>query len=182
MMFRLRAWQVHASLMLLLSMFIVYLQAYVLGRMQSSWFHVDLATVFVVYVSIEHLLLGALIRIFVVAALMHMFSGAPDGFYLMFFMLALVISNILARFFALHKLNSQFLIFAGIFCLKFVLVYGSLSRVQRVPDGWAFLSRVAPSLIMTTLLSVPLFALFATIDSLFDASARRDHRQELVEN
>jgi hypothetical protein len=118
----------------------------------------------------------------VVASLMHMFSGAPDGFYLMFYLIALVISNTLARFFALHKLSSQFLIFAGIFCLKFILVYGSLSKAQRVSDLTSFLLRVSPSLIVTTLVSVPLFSLFSMIDGLFDASSRRDHRQELAES
>jgi hypothetical protein len=181
-MIRLRAWQAHATVMVILAMTLVYFQAYVLGRLSSPWLHVDLATVFVVYVSIEHLLLGALVRIFIVAALMHMFSGAPDGFYLMFYLLALVIANVLARFFALHKLNSQFLIFAGIFCLKFVLVYGSLSKLQRVADFGSFFREVAPSVIVTTLVSVPLFAFFSAIDGLFDASSRRDHRQELVEN
>jgi hypothetical protein len=126
--------------------------------------------------------LGALVRIFVVAGLMHMFSGAPDGFYLMFYLLALVISNVLAKFFALHKLSSQFLIFAGVFCLKFVLIYVSLSKFQRVADFGSFFLEVAPSVVVTTLLSVPLFALFSAIDGLFDASSRRDHRQELLEN
>lgn len=181
-MFRFRAWQVHATVMILLAMFIVYFQAYILARSQSPWLHIDIATIFVVYVSIEHLLLGALLRILVVASLMHMFSGAPDGFYLMFFLMALVISNTLARFFALHKLSSQFLIFAGIFCLKFVLVYGSLSKAQRASDLVSFLLRVSPSLIVTTLVSVPLFSLFSMIDGLFDASSRRDHRQELAES
>lgn len=181
-MIRLRAWQVHATVMILVAMVLVYFQSYILGRMHSPWLHLDLATVFVVYVSIEHLLFGALLRIFIVAALMHMFSGAPDGFFLMFYLLALVISNILARFFALHKLSSQFLIFAGIFCLKFVLIYGSLSKAQRAPEVWQFIWRVAPGFMMTTLASVPLFAFFAQLDGLFDASARRDHRQELVES
>jgi len=181
-MIRLRAWQAHATLMIVLAMAIVYFQAYVLGRLGSPWLQVDLATVFVVYVSIEHLLLGALVRIFIVAALMHMFSGAPDGFYLMFYLLALVIANVLAKFFALHKLSSQFLIFSGIFCLKFVLVYGSLSKFQRVADFGSFFREVAPSVLVTTLCSVPLFAFFSAIDGLFDASSRRDHRQELAEN
>jgi len=166
-MIRLRAWQVHASVMILVAMVLVYFQSYILGRMHSPWLHLDLATVFVVYVSIEHLLFGALLRIFIVAALMHMFSGAPDGFFLMFYLLAL---------------GSQFLIFAGIFCLKFVLIYGSLSKAQRAPEVWQFIWRVAPGFMMTTLASVPLFAFFAQLDGLFDASARRDHRQELVES
>lgn len=181
-MFRLRAWQVHATLMLLLSMFIVYLQSYVLARSQSPWLHIDLATVFVVYVSIEHLLFGALFRILIVSSLMHMFSGAPDGFYLMFFLMAIVISNILSRFFALHKLRTQILIFAGIFCLKFILIYASLNKIQRVPEVDQFVLKVLPSFIVTTVLSVPLFSLFSMIDGFFDASSRRDHRQDLVEN
>mgnify|MGYP003343237045 CR=1 FL=1 len=150
--------------------------------MQSPWLHVDIASVLVVYVAVEHLLLGAVVRVFVLAALMHMFSGAPDGFYLMYYLIALVVANILARFFALHKLSSQFLIFAGVFLLKFVLIYGSLSKAQRIADVWSFVTRLAPGFIVTTVFSVPLFALFSQIDGFFDASSRRDHRQELAES
>lgn len=181
-MFRFRAWQVHAGTMILLAIVVVYLQSYVLGRLQTPWLHIDLASVLVVYIAVEHLLFGAIIRAFVLAALMHMFSGAPDGFYLMYYLLALVVANVFARFFALHKLSSQFLIFAGVFFLKFVLIYVSLGKAQRVTDVWSFVARVAPGFIVTTALSVPLFALFSQVDGFFDASSRRDHRQELVES
>jgi len=180
-MFRLRAWQAHAALMLLLAAFVVYFQAYVLARASSVWLQIDVASVFVVYVAIVHLLLGALVRIAAVAALMHMFSGAPDGFYLMYYLLALVIANLMAKFFALHKLSSQVLIFFGIFLLKFVLIYNGLDRSYGGASLWKFISVIGPSLIVTTVLAVPLFALFSAIDHLFDASSRRDHRQELVE-
>jgi hypothetical protein len=180
-MFRLRAWQAHATIMMLLACILVYFQSYVLARAGSPWLHIDLASVFVVYVAIEHLLLGALIRIFVVAALMHMFSGAPDGFYLMYFLLALVLANLLAKFFALHKLSSQALIFLGIIVLKYALIYASLDKTYGGTSVWNFAARVSPSLIVTTLLAVPLFAVFSSIDQLFDGTSRRDHRQELVE-
>ncbi|MEN9809584.1 MAG: hypothetical protein RLZZ488_1151 [Pseudomonadota bacterium] len=182
MMIRMRAWQVHATLMFFLGIAVVYLQAYGLARARTPWLQIDLATIFVVYVSIEHLLLGALVRIFCVAALMHMFSGAPDGFYLMYYLLALVVANLFSRVIALHKLSSQILVFSVIFVLKFVLIYGSLVKAQRISGMLPFILSVAPSLIVTTLLSVPLFSLLARIDGLFDASARRDHRQELVES
>lgn len=181
-MLRMRAWQVHATFMVILAIAVVYFQAYVLARARSPWLHVDLATIFVVYVSIEHLLFGAILRIFCVAALMHMFSGAPDGFYLMYYLLALVISNLFSRVIALHKLSSQILVFLTIFVLKFALIYGSLAKVQRAPEVMQFIWRILPGLVVTTLLSVPLFSLLARLDGLFDASARRDHRQELVES
>ncbi len=182
MMLRMRAWQVHAVVMFVASIAIVYFQAYVLARARSPWLHIDLATIFVVYVAIEHLLLGALVRIFCVAALMHMFSGAPDGFYMMYYLLALVIANLVARVIALHKLSSQILVFSGIFLLKFVLIYVSLSKAHRAPDWMTYFLKNSPSLIVTTLFSVPLFSLLARLDGLFDASSRRDHRQELVES
>ncbi len=180
-MFHLRAWQAHAALMFLLAVVVVYFQAYVLARASSVWLQIDVASVFVVYVAIEHLLFGALVRIAAVGALMHMHSGAPDGFYLMYYLLALVIANLLAKFFALHKLSSQVLIFFGIFLLKFVLIYNGLDRSMGRSGLWKFIVITGPSLIMTTVLAVPLFAVFSAVDHLFDASSRRDHRQELVE-
>lgn len=181
-MLRMRAWQVHAAVMLILAIVVVYFQAYVLSRIQSPWLKIDLVTIFVVYVAIEHLLLGALIRISCIAALMHMFSGAPDGFFLMYYLLALVISNLVAKIIALHKLSSQILVFAGIFVLKFVLIYMSLNKAHRAPELLTFALKIAPSLIVTTLVSVPLFGVLSQLDGLFDASSRRDHRQELVES
>ena len=180
-MFHLRAWQAHAALMFLLAVVVVYFQAYVLARASSVWLQIDVASVFVVYVAIEHLLFGALVRIAAVGALMHMHSGAPDGFYLMYYLLALVIANLLAKFFALHKLSSQVLIFFGIFLLKFVLIYNGLDRSMGRSGLWKFIVITGPSLIMTTVLAVPLFAVFSAVYHLFDASSRRDHRQELVE-
>lgn len=181
-MLRMRAWQVHAAVMAILAIVVVYFQAYVLSRTVSPWLKVDLVTIFVVYVAIEHLLLGALVRIFFIAALMHMFSGAPDGFFLMYYLLALVISNLVAKVIALHKLSSQIIVFSGVFILKFVLIYGSLSKAHRAPELLTFVLKIAPSLIVTTLVSVPLFGILSRLDGLFDASARRDHRQELVES
>ena len=182
MMLRMRAWQVHAVVMAVLAFVAVYFQAYILSRSSSGWLHVDLVTIYVVYVSIEHLLFGAIVRIFFVAALMHMFSGAPDGFYLMYYLLALVISNLVAKVIALHKLSSQILVFSAIFLLKFVLIYGSLNKVHRVPELMTFVLKIAPSLIVTTVASVPLFGILSRLDGLFDATARRDHRQDLVES
>lgn len=180
-MFHLRAWQAHAVVMPLLAAFVVYFQAYVLARSSSVWLQIDVASVFVVYVAIEHLLLGALVRIAVVAALMQVYSGAPDGFYVMYYLLALVIANLTAKFFALHKLSSQVLIFFGIFLLKFVLIYNGLDHSSGALNVWKFVLVIGPSLIVTTVLAVPLFALFSAADHLFDASSRRDRRQELVE-
>lgn len=181
-MLRMRAWQGHATVMFVLAIALVYFQSYVLARSGSVWLQIDLATIYVVYVSIEHLLLGALVRVLCIAALMHMFSGAPDGFYVMYYLLALVVSNLVARIIALHKLSSQILVFLVVFILKFVLVYVSLSKSMRVPVVSRFLLDIAPSLILTTLVSVPVFSFMARLDGLFDASARRDHRQELVES
>jgi hypothetical protein len=168
--------------MFLLALAIVYFQAYVLGRARSPWLHIDLVTIFVVYISIEHLLLGALFRIFCVLTLMHVFSGAPDGFYLMYFLLALVISNLVAKVIALHKLSSQGLVFVGLFLMKFVLIYGSLSKNQRAPELTQFIFSVAPSFIVTTVASLFVFSLLSQVDGFFDASARRDRRHNWVEN
>lgn len=181
-MMRMRTWQVHAVVMFFLAFAVVYFQSYVLARARSPWLQLDLATIFVVYVSIEHLLLGALLRIFCVASLMHMFSGAPDGFYLMYFLMVLVLSNLSAKLMALHKLSSQVLVFLIIFILKFVLTYGVLNKLQRAPDVLQYIFKIGPSLVMTTIFAVPLFGLLARLDSLFDSSIRREYRQDLVEN
>ncbi|MCA2959228.1 MAG: hypothetical protein IOD12_03190 [Silvanigrellales bacterium] len=174
--------QIHFLVTLALTFGVVYLQAYVFARSPNPWFHVDLTSILVVYVSVEHFLLGAFLRVLVAGLLMQSLSLAPSGFFPMYFIVALVSANVVSRYVVLHNLSSQFLTFAGIFLLKFVLLYVVLFKLGQNPDVWAFASASLPQFVVTTLLSVPAFSLLARLDSSFEFAATRDRRAELVEN
>jgi|GEM_PF-628080 len=174
--------QLHFVVMLAVVCTVVYLQSYVFARSANPWFHVDLTAILVVYVAVEHFLLGAFVRIAVASILMQATSLAPVGFFPMYFLLALVGANLVSRYVVLHNLSSQFLTFAGIFLLKFVLLYFVLFKLgQTITVGaWALLC--LPQFVVTTLLSVPAFSLLARLDSSFEFAATRDRRAELVES
>lgn len=174
--------QIHFIVTLAITFGVVYLQAYVFARSQNPWFHVDLASILVVYVSVEHFLLGAFLRVLVAGFLMQSLSLAPSGFFPMYFIVALVSANVVSRYVVLHNLSSQFLTFAGIFFLKFVLLFFVLFKLGHNPDVWSFVLASVPQFVVTTLLSVPAFSLLARLDSSFEFAATRDRRAELVEN
>jgi len=165
-----------------ITILVVYLQAYGFARSANPWFHVDLTSILVVYVAVEHFLIGAFVRILIAGLLMQTLSLAPTGFFPMYFLLALVSANVVSRYVVLHNLSSQFLTFAGVFALKFVLLWFVLFKLGQAPDVLVFAKACLPQFIVTTLLSVPAFSLLARLDSSFEFAATRDRRAELVEN
>lgn len=163
----------------LLMMFLVCFQSMFLAELNNSWLRVDLVTVFIVYVAIEHYLLSALIKIVSAAILMQTFSSAPSGFYLMYFLLALVLSGFISRRLVLYNRLSQFIAFAGIFLLKYVLLYFALLRQIQGQFLEDFISVSYPSLIVTILVAVPLFWLFSVFDEFFEFYSLKDRTADI---
>lgn len=174
--------QLHFIITFLLTTFVVYFQAYFIARLQNPWLHVDLVTIVIVYMAIEHFLFGAFFRLMAAGALMQLLSGAPDGFFVMYFLLALVVANMISRRLVLHNMASQFLSFAGIFVLKFVLLYFVFYKLGKQPSVWNFIELSLPSLLATTACSVPLFAAFAWFDGLFEFASTRERKQEMIDS
>lgn len=174
--------QVHFLVMLAVVAVVIHLQAYTSARNPNPWFHVDLASILVVYVSVEHFLVGAFVRVVFAGLLMQTLSSAPAGFFPMYYLVALVAANVVSRYVVLHNLGSQFITFAGIFALKFVFLYFVLFKAGHSPGVAEFALQSLPQFVVTTLLSVPAFSLLARLDSSFEFAATRDRRAELVEN
>lgn len=164
---------------LIVCVFALYFQMYVFSRFSNPWLNIDLVSIVVAYMAIEHFLLGSLLRVGFLATLMQMSTAAPDGFYIMYFLLVLVGANFISRHLVLHNLFSQFLSFAGLFALKFVLLYFVVHA--NTPDitllNYLFL--VSPGFLVTTLLSVPLFSALSEFDRLFEFASPRDRKQAL---
>lgn len=177
--FSIQSRRFHFLATFLLMMFIVCFQSMVLAKSTSPWLHIDLVTIFVVYVSIEHYLLSALVKVMSAAMLMHSFSAAPMGFYVMYFLLALVFSGFLSRRLVLYNRLSQFLSFAGIFVLKFFLMYFALIRQTQDHSFGSYFVLAYPTLLVTIVLAVPLFRAFSTFDELFEFYSLRDRAPEI---
>lgn len=157
-----------------------FVQLRILSGASSLWAQVDLVTVFVAYVSIEHFLGGAVIKAMAAALLLECFSAAPAGFYVMYYLVVLVCGNILARRLALHNVLSQLAAFVAILALKLVLLY-VLFWVQGRPLPLAALARFLPSLLSTVLCAMPLLGVFSRFDALFEflpVKERRTHEAQ----
>ncbi len=157
-----------------LIVFVVYFQAYVLAAFQTPWLHVDLISIVIVFTAIEHFLGSALLRILFAAVLMQTFSWVPSNFYLMYFLIALVFANLVSRLVVLYSVFVQFLTFAGIFLIKFVLLYLVFHFSNQVEDPWLFFERAVPSFVVTTICAVPVFWFLTTFDSMFEVHRAQD--------
>ena len=159
-----------------------FLQAMLFSRLSNPWLHLDLVSVVIVYFSVEHFLFGAFLRVLYAALFMQTLSLAPPGFYLMYFLIALVLSSLISRIFVLHNVLSQLFIFSLIFLLKFVLLYFVVQKSTPLLSPVAFFWSILPTLVGTTLVSVPVFSLLAFVDSRFEYVAFRDRHADRAES
>jgi hypothetical protein len=170
--------QAHFCFMLVFVYLFGTLQAMYFAGSANPWLHLDLVSILVVYFGVEHFLFGALIRTLVGALFMQSITAAPVGFYVMYFLLALVLSNAISRFFVLHNIFSQLGIFFVIFLMKFVLLYFVMQKQGGTMEFQQFFMMNFPELAGTTLVSVPLFSFLAYVDANFEYVAFRDRRKE----
>lgn len=171
--------QVHFVASFVLAVFIVCMQSIFFAKISSPWLRIDFVTIFVVYVAIEHYPASALVKIMAAALLMQTFSSVPSGFYVMYFLLALVLSGFLSRRLVLYNRLSQFLSFAGIFILKFVLLYFALARQIKGHFFSDFFVTIYPSLLSTILVAVPCFWLLSSFDEMFAFYTLKDRQKEI---
>ncbi|BBH53582.1 hypothetical protein [Fluviispira sanaruensis] len=157
----------HFAFSLLILIFCIYFQSCLLAKMSSSWFYIDIVSIVVIYMCIEHFLFLSIIKILFAALLMQISSAAPNGFYIMYFLLVLVFSNLLSRIFVISSFLGQTFIFMSLFFLKYLLFYFTI-----VPRGFTTaLYLIASSwqgFFVTILIALPVFRLLIYIDSFFE--------------
>ena len=166
----------HFFLSLFLLVFFVYLQSCLLAKTSSLWFHVDLVTIAVIYISIQHFLPLALIKILFVAILLQTNSSVPGGFYIMYFLLIIVLSNILSKLFLFKSYFGQFFIFLSLFFLKFFLFYLTIQNRDFLTLAGLF-SISWKGFIISLLISLPLFKFLNFIDSFFEFIPSHDKKK-----
>ena len=125
-----RQW--HFLLMTAILFLCVNFQSFFSARASNPWLHLDLVSVLVVYFSIEHFLGAAFVKVTLAAFIMQATSLAPAGFFLMYFWIALVIANIMAKYVVLHNVFNQLFIFSAIFSAKFLLLRPASLRLVKI--------------------------------------------------
>lgn len=169
----------HFLVSLVLAIAVVCLQSQFIARLGSKWLHIDLVTIFVVYFAIEHYLFSSLIKILVVATLMQALSVAPSGFFVMYYLIALVFAGFLSRRLVLYNRLSQFLAFSGIFILKYVLIYFVFQSRETTGFFTDYFIEVYPTACATILAAVPLFYVFSKIDERFSLVPLSNRKPEI---
>lgn len=166
--------QIHYVVSILLILGAVYFQSYVLGMSQWSVFHVDLVTIIVVYIAVEHPMVDAIVRLLIAALAMSTLSAAPGGFFVMYYMQVLVLASFIARRVVLWGRVSQVALFGALLILKyllfavFVVSQGGLLRIG------SFVLSALPSLVSTGLVALPVFRVLAALDVFFEVQRGRE--------
>lgn len=156
---------------LFLSIFIltvaIYTQSCFLAKSSFNFMHFDLVSIVVVYICIEYFLLISVVLILYAALLLQVSSAAPAGFFVMYFLIVLVFSNLLSRFFVMSSFLGQIFIFSILFSIKYFLFYFSIPNrgisalLNLVLNSWQ-------GYIITIFLALPIFKILFFIDSYFD--------------
>lgn len=170
--------QIHFILTFLIILCTVFLQSYVIARIDSPWLRPDLITILVIYFAIEHSLYSALFKIFVGAYFFETMSAAPQGFFFMYFLIALVVSNAVSRYIVLHKMQNQVLLFAAVFLLKYVLFYFVFSADGQSPLMFDFIEFLLPGLIISSIVAVPVFLLMSQFDEKFEVGSPKRNNND----
>ena len=153
----------------------VALQTCVFSRLPSPWLHVDLATVFLIYVSLEYFLLGACFHCLTGALLLQGASSSPENFFPMYFLVVLAFSAFLARRMVFHRLYSQILVVVFLLLVKTALLGLVFAMRENPPHVQWFLSQSLPQVIVSSLLAIPLFHGLSRLDQWFSIQER--HRE-----
>ena len=166
----------HFIVTLLTLVFLVYFQSIILAKIPSFWLHIDIVTIAIVYISIEHFLPLALIKILFTALLLQVGSAAPFGFYIMYFLQVIIFANLLSKIFLFSSLFGQFFIFLIVYVLKYFLFYFTVS--PRDLETFIALFTISwKGFILTVLLALPIFRGLFFIDSFFEFLPAHDKKK-----
>jgi fumarate reductase subunit D len=155
------------------------MQTCVFSRLHSPWLHVDIATVFLIYVSLEYFLLGACFHCLTGALLLQGASSCPENFFPMYFLLVLCFSAFLARRMVFHRLYSQVLVVVVLLLLKTVLLGLVFALRDNTPNFSWFLAQSLPQVIISSLVAIPLFHGLSRFDQWFSIQERHQEPSSL---
>ena len=142
------------------------IQAAFLAQISYSWFHIDLVSIIIVYLCLEHHVLLAAIIAIIAGTLMQTCASSPHVFFVLYFMLVVVLANIISGFFVINSLVSKVIIFSVLYLIKYILFYFSLNN--RYDIGVLTLVSVYwKEFIATSIAAIFVYQLLLHFDSLF---------------
>jgi hypothetical protein len=160
----------HLLLFAVIACFFSSIQFLFLSKLETNFLKIDLMVIFMAYVAVEHFLPTAVVLIFLSASLLHSTSLAPIGFFYVYGLVILTISNLISKFVILGNTSTQFLSLSFLIFLKYffgAVLFWSQGHNEFFTD---FMSLQIPSFISTTVFSTLVITALSHIDNLFSVS------------
>lgn len=104
------------------------IQSTFLTQIGYSWFHIDLVSIIIVYLCLEHHIIFAALQAIIAGCLLQVSSSSPHVFFILYFMLVVVFANLISGFFVINSLISKIFIFSSLYLIKYILFYFSLNN------------------------------------------------------
>jgi hypothetical protein len=165
----------------LLMILLAVIQAKFLASFLSSWLQVDLLTIYVVYIAFEYGVMASSLRAFVAALLLHALSPAPQGFFMMYYLLILVIALGISRIVVMHMLSIQSVMVFLFFVMKYALYTLTLYMSNQYFVVEEIFKNAVGSIMVSSFLAGIFFEYFGKMDSSLKFSELMNKRKERLE-
>lgn len=105
-----------------------FVQSFFFAQMSSQWFHIDLVSIIIFFLSLEHHAIFAAVFAIFAGILLQINVLSPPVFFIIYFMFVVLFSNIITSFFVINSLFSKTIIFGFLYLIKYILFYFSLNN------------------------------------------------------
>ncbi len=144
----------------------LYGQSLFLSRLSSAWFHIDFVSIVMVYMCLEHGILLVTALAFIVGFLLQTFSSSLDMFFVLYFVLIVLMSNIISSFFVINSTFSRGLVFVFLFVFKYILFFFVLTNKTQI-GFMPLIETYWKEFFSTCVMSIICYKLLAKFDYLF---------------
>jgi len=159
-----RHWKIHGLIVFLLLMFLCCFQAYVVPLFHTSWAQLDLVSIAIVYLLMTREIFQSFLFIFFTSYMLQSVSLAPQGFFLMYYMISFLFCRFVLKYIVLNTLFAKFNLFVFVFALKFMIMFLLVSGVKNMVPFYSAVSLFLPGFLSTLFISVPAFAIMSHYD------------------
>lgn len=137
----------------------IYIQSYVFAQFSTDWLHIDLVTILLIFICMERNIFSSLFFSLIAGILMHVFSSAPPGVFIIYYLFCSILSNIISTVFLLNSMFFKFFVFCFLYLFKYFVLYLSLGNKNSI-DFLLFLLFSWKSICITMGLGLILFQIF----------------------
>lgn len=141
----------------------IYLQSYILPILPRPFCFIDFATIALIYFSFENELLTSFFLAVLSGALLDSLSAIKPGFFITYFLISLLILQVLSKFLSFDNLLNKFIAFLGLFILKFLFFYFMIDT--NIVSMFNFISKFYIEFIISSFV----FLIFVKALSLFNS-------------